>query len=127
MDGGGLGYASSSGFAALIERKFRIRPAARRDLDAYTDHLLAEAGADVAQRFVEQARSSFAALGETPGLGPPVPSQKASLFGLRKWKVDGFPKLLIFYIPASSEVRILRVLHAAQDWWSLLDIDQSQH
>lgn len=103
--------------------EFRIRPAARRDLEAYTDYLTAEAGNDVAQRFIDNGQMSFAALAATPGLGPPVPSRDVRLTGLRKWRIDGFPKLLVFYIPTSSNIQIVRVLHAAQDWTTLLDAD----
>jgi toxin ParE1/3/4 len=41
---------------------------------------------------------------------------------MRKWQVKGFEKFLIFYLPHSKGVSIVRVLHAAQDWWSLLGI-----
>jgi toxin ParE1/3/4 len=39
---------------------------------------------------------------------------------LRKWQVTGFDKFLIFYLPRAKGVSIVRVLHATQDWWSLL-------
>ena len=32
-------------------------------------------------------------------------------------------RILIFYMPPQNGVSIVRVLHAAQDWWSLLGID----
>jgi plasmid stabilization system protein ParE len=31
--------------------------------------------------------------------------------------------MLIFYVPLTTEIRIIRVLHTAQDWWSLLDTE----
>ena len=80
-------------------------------------------GADTALQFVEQAKVSFEALAETPGLGPPVASANSRLFGLRKWRIRGFDNLPIFYIPVDKGVLIVRVLHAAQDWWTLLDVN----
>lgn len=102
---------------------FFIRPAARRDLEAYTDHLVAQAGVDVANRFIDQARATFAALEANPKKSPAVSSHNQRLAGLRKWRVDGFPKVLIFYIPTANVIHIIRVTHVAQDWWSLLDVD----
>ena len=44
------------------------------------------------------------------------------LVGLRKWQVKDFEKFLIFYLPRSDGVSIVRVLHSAQDWWMRLGI-----
>ena len=103
--------------------RFRIRAAARRDLEAYGDHLAAKAGVDVAQRFIDSGQRSFAAIATATGLGPSAATRDIRLAGLRKWRVDGFPKILIFYIPEKSAVRIVRVLHSAQDWTTLFDAD----
>ncbi len=100
-----------------------IRRAAKRDLDALTDYFLNEADTETAGRFVEQARTSFLALAETSGLGPPVATRALGLSSLRKWRVDGFPKVLIFYEPIERGVRIVRILHSAADWWSLVTVN----
>jgi len=39
---------------------------------------------------------------------------------MRKWSVDEFENVLIFYMPRPDGVSIVRVLHEAQDWWGLL-------
>jgi toxin ParE1/3/4 len=106
----------------LTQARFVVRAAAQRDLNAFADYLEAEAGKDIAYRFVDAAQSSFKSLGETPGLGAAVPSRNPALAGLRKWHVAGFPNHLIFYRPEETNVRIFRVLHAASDWWASLDI-----
>lgn len=69
------------------------------------------------------AIETFAKLAISPKKGPAIGSRNLRLAGLRKWRVDGFPKVLIFYTPIVDGVRIIRVTHAAQDWWSLLDVD----
>jgi toxin ParE1/3/4 len=106
----------------LRKARFVLRAAAQRDLNAFADYLEAEAGKDLAYRFVDAAQSSFKALGETPGLGAAIPSHNLALSGLRKWHVAGFPNYLIFYRPEENRVRIFRILHAASDWWTALDI-----
>jgi toxin ParE1/3/4 len=100
-----------------------VGPAARRDLDDCIAWLRSEADSETATRFAIAAIKTFQMLSETPHLGPAVPSANPHLIGIRKWRVQGFPKMLIFLRPVPSGVEIIRVLHAAQDWWSLLDFD----
>ena len=44
------------------------------------------------------------------------------LAGMRKWRVKDFDNFLIFYLPRPDGVSIVRVLHGARDWWSLLGL-----
>jgi toxin ParE1/3/4 len=46
-----------------------------------------------------------------------------NLAGIRKWRIKDFDHHLIFYTPHPDGVSIVRVLHAARDWWSLLGIE----
>jgi toxin ParE1/3/4 len=55
-------------------------------------------------------------------MGVALSLRPPKLAGLRKWQVSGFEKILIFYLPSAGRVSIVRVLHAAQDWRSLLGI-----
>jgi toxin ParE1/3/4 len=100
----------------------RINPAARRDVDEYVLWLRNEAGPDTASRFAKAAIDTFDKLAQTPAMGQSVPSSAPYLTTLRKWKVDGFPKLLIFYRPSAEGIEVVRVFHGAQDWWQALDI-----
>jgi toxin ParE1/3/4 len=106
----------------LNQRRFVLRAAAQRDIDSHADYLEAEAGKDVAQRFIDAAQASFVAVAASPHIGPAVPSRLADLSGLRKWRVAGFLNYLIFYRPENDTIRIFRVLHGAQDWLDLLCI-----
>lgn len=94
----------------------RIGSAARRDLRALTVWLRREADPDTAERFARGAAASFRKLAETPGLGSPAVSGWPDLESTLKWRVTGFPKLLIFYRPIENGVEIVRVLHGARDW-----------
>ena len=77
---------------------------------------------ETAERFLLNADKSFDDLGRHPAMGVPLTLRSPRLAGLRKWQVSGFEKILIFYLPSAGGVSIVRVLHAAQDWWSLLEI-----
>jgi toxin ParE1/3/4 len=80
------------------------------------------AGIETAERFLLNADQSFEDLGRHPGIGAPLALRSPKLAGLRKWQVSGFERILIFYLPGAGGLSIVRVLHAAQDWWSLLEI-----
>lgn len=95
---------------------------ARRDLDRYTLWLRTEADAEVAERFARAAIQTFQKLAQTPRLGPAQPSGQAALGELRKWRIDGFAKALMFYRPIEGGIEVLRVVHAAEDWWANLDL-----
>jgi toxin ParE1/3/4 len=102
---------------------YALRPAAGRELRENADYLRVHAGPEEAVRFVDAARRSFARLAERPGIGSRVPTRNPQLVGLRKWRVEGFPRILIFYLPQGSGVRIIHLLHAAADWQAFFDAD----
>jgi toxin ParE1/3/4 len=93
---------------------------ARADLVEHYVYLAQQAGEGVAERFMECAETSFALLATQPQMGAPLSLSRAELAGMRKWRIDGFDNFLIFYLPRPDGVAIVRVLHAAQDWWHLL-------
>ncbi len=90
----------------------------------YFAWLEAEAGTDTAERFMAAADHTFAKIASSPQIGPAIESHDARLLGVRKWRVDGFDNMLVFYSARQKSVLILRVLHSAQDWWAIFDLDQ---
>ena len=103
--------------------KVTKREAARRDLVEHFVYLAENAGLDVAERFLTHAEASFGVLAGQPMIGAPLKLRHPDLASMRKWRVKDFDNHLIFYVPRSDGVAIVRVLHAAQDWWTLLGID----
>ena len=101
----------------------RQREAARRDLVEHFVYLAEQAGLVVAERFLNCAESSFADLALQPKMGAPLNLTRPALFNLRKWRVKDFDNHLIFYEPRPDGVSIVRVLHAASDWWTLLGFE----
>ncbi len=96
--------------------------AARRDLVEHFVYLAEHAGVDTAERFLAKAAASFNELADQPMIGAPLTLGHLELAGLRKWRVEDFDNHLIFYLPRADGVSIVRVLHAARDWWGLLGI-----
>ncbi|MDR3419216.1 MAG: type II toxin-antitoxin system RelE/ParE family toxin [Nevskia sp.] len=100
------------------------RGTAELDLEEHYLYLAENAGANIADRFLGNAEASFADLAGQPGIGSPMHLRNSELASLRKWRVNDFEKFLIFYLPRPDGVFILRVLHSAQDWWSILGVEE---
>lgn len=99
------------------------RATARRDLLEHFEYLAENAGLDTAERFLAHAEASFDDLAEQPKMGAPLTLNHRELAGLRKWRVRDFDNYMIFCMPRPDGVSIVRVLHAARDWWSMLGIE----
>jgi toxin ParE1/3/4 len=93
---------------------------AKQDLVEHFAYLVDHAGLDTAERFLSSAEESFDLLAPLPEMGPQLMFRHPDLRGLRKWRVTNFENVLIFYQPDADGVTIVRVLHAARDWWTLL-------
>ena len=99
------------------------RAAARRDLVEHFVYMAENAGPEIAGRFLTNAATSFNELAGQPMIGAPLTLRHPELAGMRKWRVKDFDNYLVFYLPLPDGVSIVRVLHAARDWWSLLGIE----
>ncbi|MDE2456328.1 MAG: type II toxin-antitoxin system RelE/ParE family toxin, partial [Burkholderiales bacterium] len=76
-----------------------------------------------ADRFLSRAESSFDDLARQPMMGAPLNLGHADLGSLRKWRVKDFDNYLVFYEPRVDGVSIVRVLHAASDWWAAMGFE----
>lgn len=74
-----------------------VRIPAKHDLSSHFRWLEREAGTLVAERFLAATDETFEILANKPGLGPNIGSNHPNLQNIQKWRVDGFPKILIFY------------------------------
>lgn len=99
------------------------RATARRDLIQHFVHLAEAAGEETADRFLTNARSTFEDLAEQPRIGAHLHLSNPALEHMRKWRVSGFENYLVFYLPRPDGVSIIRVLHAASDWWDLFGVE----
>lgn len=95
---------------------------AKRDLVDYFIYLAENTGFDTAERFLENAKKSFADLSQNPLIGSPISLQNPKLANMRKWQVDNFNNILMFYQPKNDSVSIVRVLHASQNWRKTLGV-----
>lgn len=102
--------------------KIYQRATARCDLVEHFVYLAENANLETAERFLTKVEASFNDLSERPMIGAPLTLHDPALAGIRKWPVKDFDNHLIFYLPHHNGISVVRVLHAARDWWSLLGI-----
>jgi toxin ParE1/3/4 len=89
---------------------------AEEDLDQLEDYISARdpaAAARVRTAIVQQSLQ----LGKAPGKAMVLTEpQSEREIGVRLWPVSRYPNYLILYRVEPEQIRVLRILHAAQDW-----------
>ena len=77
---------------------------------------IAENDEEIAQKFLNACDKTFRFLAENKFLGSLRNFKSRELSQIRMWRVKGFEKYLIFYIPTENGIKILHVLHSATDY-----------
>src|ERR1700674_3228051 len=77
--------------------------------------LATEAGPETGQRFLVAAHESFAFSRPSPRWRWPLRLRNPRLASLRVFRISGFEKMLLLYLPVSSGVEIVRVIHGSRD------------
>lgn len=95
--------------------RYVLRPKADQDLDQQAYYLATEASPETGRRFLLAAHETFALLSTQPQMGWRVRVRHPRLASLRVFRISGFKKLLVFYVPLPSGVEIVRVIHGSRD------------
>ncbi len=90
------------------------RARAVEDIETAIDHLLDEAGVEVALGFIDDVEQAFGHVGEHPSTGSTRWAHELSLPGLRSWALRRHP-YVIFYLEREDQVDVWRVLHGRRD------------
>ena len=101
--------------------KVGFRPRAWEDVQESASYLAGEAGATVADRFLDAVLDQTASLAGMPRMGAICRLAHPALKDLRRLPVNGFENWLIFYRPTKGGIEIIRALHGARDIESILD------
>ena len=91
------------------------RSPAYEDLRRHALYLAAEAGADLALRFLESAEKTFETLAKMPEMGRVRRFPHCGLGELRSWSVQGFERYLIFYRALPHGIEVIRVIYGMRD------------
>jgi len=94
---------------------------ATQDIEQLAAYYQAEAGIAIAIRFVDQAEHAFMHLALMPRMGALVGFQHPQHADIRRWHIQGFPRLLILYRALLDGIQLVRVLDAGRDFHALFD------
>jgi toxin ParE1/3/4 len=97
-----------------------VRPRAWREIDRQVEYLQDQAGAELAERFLDGVLQTFDQLAQMPQLGDPCNFRRAALKRLRRWPVQGFERWLVFYFPRRDGIEVVHLIHGARDIGSIL-------
>ncbi len=77
---------------------------------------LADRSEKIAQNFLNSCDETFRFLADNKFIGSKRDFNNENLIEVRMWRVKGFEKYLIFYIPKDDGIKILHVFHSATDY-----------
>jgi toxin ParE1/3/4 len=97
------------------------RETSKRDLIEQFVWYAESASIEVADRFLASAQDTLERLAAAPESGALIEVTREELAGMRRWPVKGFEKVLLFYIPLSDGIDLVRVLHGSRDLHRLFE------
>jgi toxin ParE1/3/4 len=99
------------------------RPRARIDLLEQFVYFGETESVELAERYFTAVDETCALLIKQPRIGGFYDSGISELAGLRRIPVKGFENYLIFYLPHSGGIDVIRVIHGARDIENLFRAD----
>jgi toxin ParE1/3/4 len=94
---------------------------ATQDIRGLAAYYLAEAGMSVARRFIDHAELAFSNLAQMPRMGALLGFQSPPYADIRRWHIQGFPRLIILYRAIPDGIEVVRVLDTGRDLNALFD------
>lgn len=85
-----------------MKSRYLLRPKADQDLGEHAYFLAREASPEVGHRFLVAAHETFALLATQPGMGWHFRLKHPELESLRVFRISGFEKMLVLYLPLSG-------------------------
>jgi toxin ParE1/3/4 len=98
-----------------VTSKYVLRPQADADLDEHAWYLASKGTPELGHRFLVAAHHTFALLATHPAMGWHFRFSSPRLGALRVFRVSGFEKMLVLYLPTDSGIEIVRVIHGSRN------------
>jgi toxin ParE1/3/4 len=98
-----------------VSSRYVVRPKSDQDLDDQAYHLASQTGSEVGHRFLLAAHETFSLLATQPERGWHCGLKARGVAPLRVFRVAGFERMLVLYLPRPDGVEILRVVHGSRN------------
>lgn len=98
-----------------MNSRYVLRPKADQDLDEQAYYFATKAGVDTGHRFLLAAHETFALISTQPQMGWRVRVRHPRIGSLRAFRISNFERLLVLYLPLSSAIEIVRIVHGSRD------------
>src|SRR6266498_436143 len=102
-----------------MKRRCVLRPQADLDIDKLAE-FIAQTDVTAGLRFLDEVLSTLKSLAASPSLGSPCEFPSPRYKYLKFWPVRTFKNHFVFFQPISDGIEVVRVLHGAQDYWTIL-------
>jgi len=103
-----------------VKSGYKVRPQADQDIEEQAYYFAIEASPDLGHQFLLSVHETFQLLATQREMGWTARWKTPGLASLRVFRVTGFEKMLILYLPLPDGVEILRVIHASRNVQALL-------
>ena len=104
----------------MIENRYVVSPKADQDLEDQAFYYAKKANAELGHRFLVAAHETFLLLVTQPDMGWHSRLRHPDLASLRVFRVNGFDKILVLYLPLSDGIEVLLVIHSSRNIRMLL-------
>ena len=99
-------------------------PLVAKDIADLAEYYRTEAGLATALRFVANVEAATQILATYPNIGATLGLNTGPERDIRRWHIEGFPRLRILYRATETGIHIIRVIDDARDMESLF---QDEH
>jgi toxin ParE1/3/4 len=105
----------------VTENSYLVRPKAHQDLDDLAFYYATESNPELGHRFLVAAHETFSLVATQLNMGWRPRLRNPNLHSLRVFRVTGFKKILILYLPLARGIEVLRVVHGSRNIQVLLN------
>jgi toxin ParE1/3/4 len=97
-----------------------LADAAAVDILDQADWYSHQSAPTLSKRWENAVSAALLRVAKNPSAGNPCKFRSPELIGVRKARIEGFPKHLLFYRIRGSEIFIFRIVHGARDLEKML-------
>ena len=101
--------------------RLSYQPDFLESISEQAEYLGREGGFSLAARFIEAVQETTEQIRQMPFLGFTREFRNSKLQNVRVWRVKGFEKYLIFYVPKEDRIEFFYLIHSARDYAKLFD------